>query len=540
MNYAETYLIPKEIEELEEARALFYCASEGIIVTDDIGKIKHINPIAEKMFGYKKGELKSRNIEELVLDRFSTKHKQFDKYNNHSAFLANGIGKDVYGMKKNGTKFPIEISLSSFSNGVGNFVIAFIIDITDRKKAEEELKQSKQILQNILDNTSEQIFSIDKNFKILSFNKTFFEFVKSQFNREPVLGESVKDFIPEPHISVEANFNKALKGETFHVEGKYFFNKNENWFYSTYNPIYENGEITGIAIFSKNITIRKNAEESAKRQKEELEKLNKELDSKVEQRTQVLEEAIVKLNHTEEKLNTALKKEKELNDLKSRFISTASHEFRTPLTTILSSLSLAKTYGKRGEKEKQEMHLDRILTTVKNLSEIVNDLLSVSKLEEGKIIICTEKFNGIDFVNTIIKELRLVAKLGQVINYSYSGETEIYFDKKILRHLLYNLISNAIKFSAQEKCIEVDLKVDDLLLTLSVKDNGIGISKEDQEHLFERFFRAHNAENIQGTGLGLNIVGKYVELLNGNIECKSVLGNGTMFTIKLPKNHNNE
>ena len=391
--------------------ALFEFATEGILVANSLGEIIKTNPATERMFGYVKGELIGKKVEVLVPNKYAHKHiGDRNKYDENPHPRSMGSGMNLFGKRKDNTEFPVEISLSPFTATDGKFVIAFIVDITIRKKAEE----------------------------------------------------------------------------------------------------------------------------SVTRQKEELEKLNKDLDKKVKERTQILEEAIAELNQTKEELNDALQKEKELNDLKSRFVSMASHEFRTPLATILSSLSLAKTYGQQGESEKQEKHLDRIKTSVNNLTDIISDVLSISKLEEGKMSVSPELFNLIEFSNDVVKELQSVAKDGQKINHNHSGEEKINFDKKILRHLFFNLISNAIKFSPERKPIDVTTKVSSNEMKISVKDNGIGISEDDQKHLSERFFRAQNATNIQGTGLGLNIVAKYVEMLDGTIECQSVLEKGTTFIINLP------
>jgi signal transduction histidine kinase len=214
----------------------------------------------------------------------------------------------------------------------------------------------------------------------------------------------------------------------------------------------------------------------------------------------------------------------------------SSHEFRTPLATVLSSLSLVAKYGEQGEKDKQNKHITRIKTSVTHLTDILNDMLSISKLEEGAVSVSRENFDIKEFVLELIREMRPVCKPGQALNYNHTGEdTRVYLDKKILRHIIFNLISNAIKFSPENKEINVSTETKDDRTILSVQDSGIGIAKEDQKHLFERFFRGQNASNIQGTGLGLNIVAKYVEILDGAIEVDSELEKGTTFKITFLK-----
>ncbi len=235
---------------------------------------------------------------------------------------------------------------------------------------------------------------------------------------------------------------------------------------------------------------------------------------------------ITKLKEAEEKLIKALEKERELGELKSRFVSTASHEFRTPLSTVLSSAYLLSKYVTTEEQPKRERHLERIISSVNALTDILNDFLSLGKIEEGKISVRPSEINTTEFIYTIINEMKPVLKQDQEIVYSHSGDETVLLDKGLLKHIVLNLLSNAIKFSHENSVIEILTKRNGSFI-LSVKDHGIGISAEDQKHLFERFFRGANATNIQGTGLGLHIVDRYVELLNGKVHFESELDRGT-------------
>jgi signal transduction histidine kinase len=212
----------------------------------------------------------------------------------------------------------------------------------------------------------------------------------------------------------------------------------------------------------------------------------------------------------------------------------ASHEFRTPLATIKSSLSLVKKYGEMNDAEKQDKHINKIKSSISNLTDILNDFLSVSQLEEGKVSNLAEELNLSEFVSEIITELQPICKQGQKIVYTHEGSPKAYFDLKLLRNILFNLISNAIKFSGEDSPIEVRTTVSASETILRVRDHGIGIAKQDQTHLFERFFRGRNVTHIQGTGLGLNIVARYVEMLNGSITFESEENKGTEFIITLP------
>jgi PAS domain S-box-containing protein len=283
-----------------------------------------------------------------------------------------------------------------------------------------------------------------------------------------------------------------------------------------------------VIAFIIDVTLRKQAEERLKNYSSELEK-------QVKNRTLILEEAIEELEKTKKDLNKALNKEKDLNELKSRFVSMASHEFRTPLTTMMSSLSLVTKYAENNDTANQNKHVSKIKKSINNLTDILNDFLSIGKLEEGKVENLSEEADIQLFVSEIVSEMKMMTLPEQEITYSHKGNKQVYFDKKLLKHILFNLISNAIKFSPNGKSIEVLSETTKETIRLSVKDNGIGIPLSDQKHLFERFFRGNNATHIQGTGLGLNIVTKYIELMNGTIEIESTENSGTTFIVNIPQ-----
>ena len=284
---------------------------------------------------------------------------------------------------------------------------------------------------------------------------------------------------------------------------------------------------------------------------DELKNLNKELESKVTERTVELENAILELQETynslelqyektskaEREAQKSLAKEKELGELKTRFVSMASHEFRTPLSAVLSSNSLISKYlDKLGlddtEKSKITKHTSRIENSVKNLNEILNDLLSLGKIEEGKIEVNRSEFSVISQIDEVTEELSTYLKNGQKVVHSHSGDEMVLMDKHLLHNILLNLTSNASKYSSENDEIRIATRVDNSKFYIEIVDKGIGIPLEDHQHMFDRFFRAKNVTNIQGTGLGLNIVKKYVELMNGTINFTSKLNEGSTFTIE--------
>jgi signal transduction histidine kinase len=251
----------------------------------------------------------------------------------------------------------------------------------------------------------------------------------------------------------------------------------------------------------------------------------------------MMKEALSELERSRQDLSLLLQKEKELGDLKSKFVTMASHEFRTPLSTIHSSATLIGKYGAPEDEQKRTKHLKRIQSSVENMRDILEDFLSIGKIEEGKIKLTPEALSHeelIEEISGLVAEMQALAKQGQKITIKSSISSQVEIDIKMMRHVLTNLLSNAIKFSPEDSVIEVGAEEKNNLLHLSVRDSGIGISKEDQERLFERFFRGDNAANIQGTGLGLYLISRYTELAKGRIEWESSLGKGTTFHIFLP------
>ena len=175
--------------------------------------------------------------------------------------------------------------------------------------------------------------------------------------------------------------------------------------------------------------------------------------------------------------------------------------------------------------------MQRIISSVNMLTDILNDFLSVGKIEEGKIQVRLIQFNIQQLIMAIKGEIKNTLKKQQKIHYHHLGNTDVLLDASLLKHIIMNLVSNASKFSPEASSIEIKTTSQNQHVILSVKDHGIGVPKEDQKHLMERFFRGANADNIQGTGLGLHIVSKYAELMNGTLECKSELEKGTEFII---------
>ncbi|MCL6525029.1 MAG: PAS domain-containing sensor histidine kinase [Thermoflavifilum sp.] len=413
-------LYQKLYAEDEQLDALFQYATEGIILTDDKGYIVLANPAAENIFGYNKGELTGKHIEALVPQRFNELHSRHrEHFYVHPGHRRMGAGRDLFGKKKDGTEFPVEVSLSFFYQHKKFYVIAFVVDITLRKQTEQHLLQQKEALEKLT---------------------------------------------------------------------------------------------------------------------EEMRRMNQQLEQEVERRTQHLQQAMIELEKSRAELQEALKKEKELNEIKSRFVSMASHEFRTPLSTILSSASLIQRYTQETQQPMREKHVVRIKEAVSHMNDLLEDFLSLGRIEEGRVEVHKEPFALPALIEEIQEELQSLLKPGQHLIVNHSHIDILVSDKHMLKAILMNLLTNASKFSAPHKPIYLHFSVDAHQLQVSVRDEGIGIPEEEQHHLFSSFFRASNVTNIQGTGLGLHIVKRYIDLLGGRIQLKSQLQVGTEIIFFIPLN----
>lgn len=259
------------------------------------------------------------------------------------------------------------------------------------------------------------------------------------------------------------------------------------------------------------------------------------LEVQVQERTNSLQKSLLELQRAKDKVSNSLEKEKELGELKSRFVSMASHEFRTPLSSVQLSASLIERYAEPFDHPSITKHVGKIKNAVNNLTSILNDFLLLEKLEAGKVEPHFAEFDVVKLGEEITEEMQLVSKEGQHIIYQHTGVKSICnLDVYLLKNCIINLISNAIKYSGENTFIEFNTEITAQELKIVIRDYGIGIPAADQVHLFEPFFRANNTGAIPGTGLGLNIVRRYSRLMLGTIDFESKVDHGTSFTFTFP------
>ena len=406
-------------ENKDEFNILFEAASEGIIVVDASQTIVAANSSVEKMFGYNPGELINQPLNILIPSNYRPNHgAHFKSFMDHSEKRQMGHGRDLYGVRKDGTQFPVEAGLNPFEIEGEQYVMSLIIDITIRKENERQIVELNSRLEDKI--------------KI----------------RTKELQESIQE----------------LQGLNLNLEGE-----------------------------------------------------------------------IKKRKQAEKKIKDALQKEKELNELKTKFLSLVSHEFKTPLSGILTSATLAEKYIQENQQDKREKHLGTIRNKVHYLNNILNDFLSIERLDAGSGQYKYNSFSLKRLINEVVYNANVTLKSGQELIYPQEMEDMmLYQDEKILELILSNLIGNSIKYSPEDTLIKFEVSSTENAIIFVVEDQGIGIPEKDQKHIFERYFRAENAVLNQGTGIGLNIARTHLENLGGSIEFTSIENEGTKFVVKIP------
>jgi PAS domain S-box-containing protein len=492
-------------------KTLFETSAETLIIVNREGVIVLANPRIKQMLGYEKDEIIGKEIETLIPVDLREIHKSHrNQYVKSPKDRPMGVGLELYALNKNKEKIPVEISLNHFTYEGNFYVMALLTDISKRQEAQEELKKINNQLEQIIQERSKRLVQTQHLYRLIArnfpngiisvideeFDLVFIEgqdLYKLGVTSDKLVGTSYLNLIPkELKKFFKQQLLKVFKGENQNFEVKL---DKGSYLINTVGLKDDQGKINQILIVEQNITKQKIAEEQ---------------------------------------MREALQKEKELNELKSRFVSMASHEFRTPLSTILSSTALAKKYPSAEDQPKRERHYQRIEAAVKNLTEILEDFLSLNKLEENKIAPKIVDFDLIALINETMEEMELQIKKGQkIILKTELASYILKSDPHIIKNILYNLVSNAIKYTPENKTIEITAEKNNENIILSVKDEGIGIPEKEQKNLFQRFFRAENAANIKGTGLGLYITKKYLDLLKGTISFESKENKGTVFTITL-------
>lgn len=480
--------------------------AEGVILVDKSQTIIATNSSTDTIFGYENGELEGQTLEILIpKDYHGTHEGHFKGYVKNTTKRQMAVGRDLYGLKKSGETFPVEVGLNPLTIYGNTYVLALVKDITERKKSEQELSHWANIFNESLN-------------EIYIFDCETYNFINVNRGAQKNIGYDLTELKLLTPLHIKPNFTKEkfeekVKPLVEGLEEKLIFETIHQRKDGTTYPVEIHLQLSLLGnkkVFVAvilDITERKNYTEK--------------LESTVEKRTI--------------ELKNALAKEQELNELKTKFLSLVSHEFKTPLSGILTSTMLLEKYKLTEQQDKRDKHIKTISDKVHYLNNILNDFLSVERLEEGRIKYTPSSFKISKVVNEVIYNANMLLKDGQQINYPEDIDNYLlYQDEKIIELALSNIVHNAIKYSSENTIIDINITQDETKTFFKVKDNGIGIPLKDQKNIFNRYFRAENALLTQGTGIGLNIVKDHLENLKGKVHFKSEPNKGTTFTIELP------
>jgi PAS domain S-box-containing protein len=493
----------RQEEELRLLQSVVVNTNDAILITeaspiDEPGpRILYANKAFTNMTGYTLEEVLGKTPR--ILQGAKTDRTELNKVRDAlSRWESTTV--EVINYRKDSSEFWVEFSVVPVADKTGWYThwIAVQRDITERKEAEAALRRSEERFRSLIENALDIITIIDTDGtisyespsveKVLGYacadlvEKNIFEYIHPDDVTNAL--QTFTNTIQNPGTGLSIEFRRRHKDGTWRI------------FEAISQKFVDYAETTRIFVNSRDITERKRLDE----------------------------------------IRLALEKEKELSALKVRFFSMASHEFRTPLSTILAAAQLLENSSNQSSQNtKIARNLNRIESSVKTMIQLLDDILTINRAETGKLEFTPQNLNLETFCLNVIEEIRLSQGANHQIKFSCVGEcNRAYLDEKLLKSILSNLLSNAIKYSPQGSDIYFSLQCDGSNAILRIRDRGIGISEADQKHLFEPFHRGKNVRNIPGTGLGLVVVKKCVELHSGSITLKSEVGVGTTFTVSLP------
>ena len=439
-----------------------------------------------------------------------------------------------------GHPLPVQLALTPFQAEGADFVLVRLGQPGRLQQAERALAQSVRRFEAVVASATIGISVCNRAGHIVSAN----QMAHQQFGYAAgdLLARSIDALVPgapgRNHEQLRESFNArpSVRAMGAHGSGDLEARRQDGSVFPvevSLSFFYLDDELFVVS-YVLDITARKNAERALLAERRRVEGLNAELEQKVADRTHAQRSTLEQLEQRQAELAQALAAEQELGELKSRFVSMASHEFRTPLTAVLTSASLIEKYPAAEQQDKRLRHLEHIRASVTHLNDILEEFLSVGRIEEGKVAARPAHLDLGALLQETIADVQALRKAGQTIVPQLDCPAPLWLDPSLLRKILVNLLSNALKYSGEDTVVTVQARCQARQLTLVVADQGVGIAPEDQQHLFQRFFRARNVTNTPGTGLGLYIIARYLELLGGTIALRSDLGRGTTVTLTVP------
>lgn len=523
----------------ERFRQIAQNSGEIIWEVDDNYRFTYVNPVVEIILGYKPDEVINKMVLFDTLDpkvRAGSEIEMRKRLDNK--IILERI--ETICRHKDGRKVILETNASPVISSKG-ILIGYRgadIDITERKMNEAAIKESEEKYRVLIQTSPDSILVLDFEGKI-AFANDKAAVVHKYSDVNEIIGLDARCLIvPEETAHIYANLERVLTTGKPVFDEFVFVKKDGERFYADLNLSLvcdSENKPTAVIGVARDISERKENEFELEKYRHRLEDLVKERTARLEEVNSLLESEIRKQKEAEVKVIRALEKEKELNILKSEFISTASHEFRTPLATILSSTELISRYWEKSDKEKILNHADRIKKSIRYLTGLLDDVLLISRSEAGKIIFNPQQTDLIKLCEAVYEETKSLITEKHILHIDlHLGNGEFFVDEKLIKHILTNLLSNAVKFSVNGGAVDFSARADEKEIIFEVNDQGIGISEEDKNRVYEPFSRGGNIGAIRGTGLGMSIIKRSVELHKGNISFDSKVNKGTKFTVHIP------
>jgi len=486
-------------------------STEGVLIVNKHWIIQNINPGIEGIFSYVKKEVRGESINLLFpefQEDFRTNLNREKKQTNLITTTRHNI--ELTGLRKGGVELPLCLSINYFNAGNQSMAMILVSNANSGKQSENSLFNLNSELEQQIEESRKVVSDSQYLFKMIArnFPNGIISVLDRDFNYVYLTDDLQKEDLSRKLKDGNSFLHRIEPAKRFDIKRKLlaaFNGENSNFEVNIDEKVFMVNAV-GLRVSGQDI-----------------------------KRILLVTQDITHLKNTEKDILNSLEKEKHLNEMKSQFVSMASHEFRSPLTAILNSTTiLSKLIDIEGSEQGVQRQVDRIKSTINQLKNVLNDFLSVGRLDEGKLEMNISEVNILECTSKVLDEFRSSTKPGQQIEYHHKGRDMASLDCNMLKNIYHNLISNAIKYSSENDTIRIETMVEGDQLKLIVQDEGIGIPKKEQKNVFERFFRAENAANIKGIGLGLNIVKKYVETVNGNIKFFSIPNKGTTFIIDLP------
>lgn len=485
-------------------RLMFEAIDDYMFIFNEEGYILKTNPIVEKNLGYDKEELIGRTILDLHPANRIVEAKQIiDKI-----IVGKQHTSPIPLVTKAGELLPVEtkVVLGEWDGEFAMFAISR--DISERIEAESKLRNSELRWEFALESTGDGIWDWDLNTGEVFFSDSWKYMLGLQPDEvEGSYNEWQKRIHPDEVDLVTKELNRYLDSRIPE-------------FYVEHRMLCKNGDYKWILERGKAISMDEMGNP---------------------ERMIVSQTDISTRKEYENSLMDALSKEKELNELKSQFVSMTSHEFRTPLASILMAADALRAYRDKMSEDEVNQRIDRIKSNVDFLKSVIEKMLNLSNIETGKISFKLEQFNVIESTKQVIDECSNLYEGKIRISLNYESEEDIIIisaDKQMIKLVLSNIVINACKYSIQPNSVSVFIKENATSVIISIQDNGVGISFKDQKEIFKPFIRGSNVGNIRGTGLGLALSNEFIKRHGGEISVESEVNNGTVFTIRLPKHHN--